>query len=391
MKKKLLTAIACTVCLSMTVMTGCGGSAASGGSDSQEQDAAAEAKALEDVAWAQEYDKILSDPYGFDGCESSYAASASFARDWFGVDSVFNKYYLYDLDKNGTPELYLWQEKTNMTLVSNYNGKDTVVSGMFSLDRLNPETCELLEQSTWQGETGSEKNEWTVFAYDDKGVLDETLYFDYDNPQYEGVCIFDLASEEMRENASMDEYNKLYDEHVKPSIDITEIQKYDLNDRSAFAEFGVSAENASEVNEMEAYNETFHSICNAIENMDGEAEGIPYDLGEAIAFSEGGVSACYALEDLDKNGVRELIIGSSEQQPLGVYTVDNGKVVLLSELSYFYGILSDGTIHTLQGNGIQEGHPDGFFYRLDGSKLTEVSDPGLDEMELTWSEMHLEP
>lgn len=382
MKKLLIAAITAIMCF---CFVGCGNDSAA--------DPAAEGQAPTDTAWAEGYDKILSDPYGFDEFENEAAAPLSYVMGWYGIEFMFDKYFLYDLDQNGTPELYLWSDKNHMALVANYDGNDTVISGMFSFDRINAKAGELLEQSTWQGDTRSEENEWYVFKYDDKGILTETSFFDYGFPEEESVCVMDPETGEIRENASMDEYNQLYDEHVKPSTDIEELPMYDLNDRTAFAEFGVSMENANEVNELEVYHEALQNICDG-KDAGSFKEKVPVDVDEHLwqTFEAGGTpSFYYDLKDLDNNGVRELVIGVDQgdgTRPAGVYVVEDGKAVPLMDLYYYETILSDGTINTLQGGEGFEEHPDGYFYRLDGSKVTEVSNPDLEPMEFNWKELH---
>ena len=146
---------------------------------------------------------------------------------------------------------------------------------------------------------------------------------------------------------------------------------------------------AKATNEQKIYDPTIKMIADAVNTGNADNDNLPFDLKEAIYFSDHGKpSVFYALKDLDQNGVQELIVGTayeSDPSPVGIYTVKDNEAYLLSELSFFYSILSDGTIHSLQGNGIQEGHPNGFFFKLKGTELEEVQDPGnMEDMEFNW-------
>lgn len=101
----------------------------------------------------------------------------------------------------------------------------------------------------------------------------------------------------------------------------------------------------------------------------------------------------YDLTDLNGDNYRELIIGGGEEggkiYPLAVYMyMEKGDKLFEPELGYFYGIFSDGTIHTAQGNGVpDEEHKDGYYFRIDPSAsggITEVSPVSGKDKEFNW-------
>lgn len=101
----------------------------------------------------------------------------------------------------------------------------------------------------------------------------------------------------------------------------------------------------------------------------------------------------YDLTDLNGDNYRELIIGGGEEDgkvcPLAVYMyMKKDDKLFAPELYYFYGIFSDGTIHTAQGNGIPDDeHKDGYYYRIDPSAsggVKEVSPVSGKDKEFNW-------
>lgn len=101
----------------------------------------------------------------------------------------------------------------------------------------------------------------------------------------------------------------------------------------------------------------------------------------------------YDLTDLNGDDYRELIIGGGQEDgkiyPLAVYMyMEKDNKLFAPELYYFYGILSDGTIHTAQGNGVPDDeHKDGYYYRIDPSAsggVKEVSPVSGKDKEFNW-------
>ena len=101
----------------------------------------------------------------------------------------------------------------------------------------------------------------------------------------------------------------------------------------------------------------------------------------------------YDLTDLNGDGYRELIIGGGYEDgtiaPLGVYMYKDDQLYL-PDLSYFVNILSDGTIHTYQGNGVpDENHKDGYYFKVDPSAndgVTEVGPSSAGAKEFNWKQ-----
>ena len=101
----------------------------------------------------------------------------------------------------------------------------------------------------------------------------------------------------------------------------------------------------------------------------------------------------YDLTDLNGDGYRELIIGGGYDDgtisPLGVYMYKDDQLYL-PDLSYFVGILSDGTVHTYQGNGVpDEDHKDGYYFKIDTSAddgIVEVGPSSAEKKEFNWKQ-----
>ena len=92
----------------------------------------------------------------------------------------------------------------------------------------------------------------------------------------------------------------------------------------------------------------------------------------------------YDFKDLNNDGTIELLIGS-DYGPICLYTIRNGSIYA-PDLTYYYGILADGTIHTMQGNGIpDDAHRDGYYFQLQQNGEVRETNPTTDEkMEFDW-------
>ena len=359
---KLIAILGCMILSAAFALTGCGNGSAAG-----EQETAPDGEQISaDTEWADDYSKILSDPYEYYDELPPDDITVSAARGELMDDYCYDKYFLYDLDQNGIPELYLCQKDGYFMLIATYNGQTTECSGLLPLSHFNPATKEALQQGGWPETEGSGENEWRVYTFNDIGVLCRSVGFDHVTYPDEDACYIYEAAEELSEDLSdeiydisIDDYNKLYEEHIKGAMDISDIRKYDLNDRSAFAEFGVPMEDADEVNEMEVYGGTLRQIETAVNDQDYEAEGIPSILlqyiQDSVFFDGGYFEVDYDLKDLDGNGMRELVIQVcfDEEESgdiVGIYTIKGKKAVLLKN-----------------------------------ADNTEVTDPGLDSREFNWT------
>ena len=101
----------------------------------------------------------------------------------------------------------------------------------------------------------------------------------------------------------------------------------------------------------------------------------------------------YDLTDINGDGYRELIIGGANDNgtisPMGVYMYKDEQL-FRPQLSYLVAILSDGIVHSYQGNGVpDEDHQDGYYFRIDPSAndgVVEVSPSSAGEKDFNWKQ-----
>ena len=68
--------------------------------------------------WKKSYESILNNWRRAEKyCDTSYL------KMYFGRDYKFNQYFLYDLNRNGTPELFLHSTTMGLTIVFTYKGR----------------------------------------------------------------------------------------------------------------------------------------------------------------------------------------------------------------------------------------------------------------------------
>ncbi len=162
----------------------------------------------------------------------------SYLEMYFGDNYSFDKYFLCDIDKNGTPELFLYSTYMRLTAVFTYT--DEPVFLLYdNIYGINPETNEVVINGHWHGAGGSGIDEWS--AYMISGDMAEySLYIDFiDTIEYGGgirYSIYDRETEEYTHpQDDSTEYDALYAAHVETCIPAEEYFLYDLSDEGGFA------------------------------------------------------------------------------------------------------------------------------------------------------------
>ena len=155
---------------------------------------------------------------------------------YFEEDYYFDKYFLCDIDENGTPELFLYS--TNMRLTAVFTYTDEPVYLLYNnLYGINPETDEAVIHGHWHGAGGSWENEWS--AYRITGDMSEySMYIDYMGFREEGgeirYTVFDVLTETYIHPEDSAEYDALYAAHVEPCILMENYRLYDMFDAGGF-------------------------------------------------------------------------------------------------------------------------------------------------------------
>lgn len=226
------------IALIITGLSGCGSSYANQETTKKKEEATMndtdisdmpETKEL-DMNWREGYKAILNDwtlieEYG----------DFVYLKTYFGEDYGFDAYWLCDIDGNGTPELFLYSKKTEMTVVFTYTEKPVFLLYEY-LYGINPETAELVIHGHWHGAGGSGINEWA--AYKVSGDTAEySMYIDLFDTSATGgeadsYTIYNPQTNEYQNMSSGLKYDELYSIHVTPCITIDGYNRYELSDLS---------------------------------------------------------------------------------------------------------------------------------------------------------------
>ena len=162
---------------------------------------ARQAQAASKQNWRSAYKGILADWRKVERYQDT-----SYLKQYFGEGYRFDRYYLYDLDKNGTPELFLNSRGMGLTVVLTYkNGLKSL--GYEALDRIHKGKKELIVHGHWHGAGGSGTDEWSIYRVSGN-KLSLTYYIDH------------MAG------------------YVKPASSISGFKKYKLSDQTGLAVYG---------------------------------------------------------------------------------------------------------------------------------------------------------
>lgn len=180
--------------------------------------------------WREAYQMILDDwkkieKYG----------DFSYLEFYFGEeDYYFDKYFLCDIDENGTPELFLHSTDMGLTAVFTYADKPifllyNVIYG------INFETDEVVIHGHWHGAGGSWENEWSAYRITED-ISEYSMYIDFFDLTEEsgGKCydVYDEMTDEYTHPQDSTEYDAIYAAHVKPCVLIENYRLYDTSDVS---------------------------------------------------------------------------------------------------------------------------------------------------------------
>ena len=193
---------------------------------------ASEGQAL-DEPWYDAYRAIVTDWTLIE--DSDWSSDLDYIDYYFGQDYQFDSYWLCDIDRNGTPELFLYsdtRDMTDMVAVVTYTDQPVVVF-VNMIYGINLKTAELIVHGHWHGAGGSGEYEWTGFRI--QGTTAEYSmcidYYDYDEEDIDNhYVIYHPETDDFEEPVDGREYEEIYASHVANCIWVRDIPKYDLTD-----------------------------------------------------------------------------------------------------------------------------------------------------------------
>ena len=175
--------------------------------------------------WSDCYRLILQDWTVIEGL-----ADLSYLPFYFSDRYGFDSYYLYDVDQNGTPELFLCSSTMRLTAVLTYTDRPVFLL-YNAIYAINPETSEVIIRGHWHGAGGSGTNEW--HAYRLSGDTPElTVSMDY---MPYGYSVYALDTLGFGVAETQEAYEAQYAVHVKPAVPVERFKPCALNDLSGLA------------------------------------------------------------------------------------------------------------------------------------------------------------
>ena len=193
---------------------------------------ASEGQAL-DEPWYDAYRAIVVDWTLIE--DSDWSSDLDYMDFYFEQDYQFDSYWLCDIDKNGTPELFLYSDTrnmTNMVAVVTYTDQPVVVI-VEMIHGINLETAELIKYGHWHGAGGTAENEWTGYRIQGD-TAEYSMYIDYYEYDEEDIenhyVIYHPETDDVEEPVDGREYEEIYASHVANCIWVRDIPKYDLTD-----------------------------------------------------------------------------------------------------------------------------------------------------------------
>lgn len=180
--------------------------------------------------WKTAYTKILKNWRLVEQYEDMSYLKMYFNPQYFGSQYKFNRYFTYDVDKNGTPELFLHSTSMGLTEVMTYN-KKLISLGYYDIEKINKKTKEIIVHGHWHGVGGSYENEWSVYKVNKKSSSLK-YYIDIMPSGTNGsrrVSVYNGKWKLLSTKKSY--YDKIYKDHIKNATTINKFKKYKLTDK----------------------------------------------------------------------------------------------------------------------------------------------------------------
>jgi len=175
--------------------------------------------------WSDCYRMILQDWTVIEGL-----FDFGYLQFYFGDGYGFDSYYLYDVDRNGTPELFLGSSTMRLTAVLTYT--DQPVFLLYEdIYAINPETAEIVVRGHWHGAGGSGTNEWHAHRISG-GTPELTLSMDW---MPYGYSVYALDTLGFGQAETQEAYEAQYAVHVRPAIPAERFKPCALSDLSGLA------------------------------------------------------------------------------------------------------------------------------------------------------------
>lgn len=156
----------------------------------------------------------------------------NYLRQYFGNVS-FDHYFVYDLNKDGTPELFLYSgDMAGMVAIYTYSNKKAKFLGYNTFSYINKAKKTIIVPSHWHGAGGSGVNEWQIYDIS-KNKLRFHYFIDHngDNGKYKDVKVVKNLNW-AHKSTSKKKYKQIYKKYVKNATPIYKFDMYGVSNLS---------------------------------------------------------------------------------------------------------------------------------------------------------------
>ncbi|MCH5252206.1 MAG: hypothetical protein J1F22_04470 [Lachnospiraceae bacterium] len=158
-----------------------------------------------------------------------------YVKMYFGKDYKFKRYFVCDVDGNGIPELFLYNEKMNgLSAVLTYQKGKIKGVGYVAATAINKKRRVLVEHGHWHGAGGSGIDEYQIYRIQKKKgkvELGQIQYFDRMPNRYCFSTGDNWTTKKITDKKAKKRYNSLYKKYVSPSISLKKFKKYKFTDK----------------------------------------------------------------------------------------------------------------------------------------------------------------
>lgn len=170
--------------------------------------------------WEKAYKKMINNSELLDKYEDM-----SYIKNYFGDDYKFDKYFLYDINHNKVPELFLYSSTMGLTVVLTYSNNKIVYLFCDAISKINSIAGEIIVNGHWHGVGGSGEYEWSIYQVK-KNTCSIEYYIDNLGGNY-SVYNSDMKCISTKKST----YTKILTQHVnsKNCKDFKKIKKYNVS------------------------------------------------------------------------------------------------------------------------------------------------------------------
>lgn len=128
-------------------------------------------------SWKTAYKAVLKD-WTIIETTTGYAGCEDYLEMYFGSSYSYNRYFIYNLDKKGAPELFLHSTKMGLTAVFTYRKGKLVYLCYDDFYGINKKQKTLVVQGHWHGAGGTYENEWSGYRMSSLKKISRFFYID---------------------------------------------------------------------------------------------------------------------------------------------------------------------------------------------------------------------